>query len=414
MTTNEKEILFIFGPSAAGKSSFIREFGSPTPVYHRRGGKIVNSPYEFRSDGFTLLIDGDDLVNWPANKDWHRQSDSDDIHASNLAMIMSEINRVAQAMFVDDEWSNLNRIAVMFNGGLKHWASLKAMYFPESQDSEYSVRAVIWIPPKADHVRNIESRKRENQELGRSWTFPENWGDADNNRKALMAHARRFKWKKIKTLTEEFPIDVSHYVRDSRKYLLHLPTGTLSDTMCVKLSFEGGVLKGWEVFSDPPKAEYWKKYYDIDNIPVIKCSKDISFITKDGNILAIWVKDQYRDHAIEVVGIGAHHMPAEVGSELDVLSSMGMNPEFSISDAIANNLFSVFRLHRKEAGLSSVDQVKGITPYSDRLPWAFMRSGNNPTFGIADMHRQIMAQHTHGDDARPRDDFQKFDSRYHS
>ena len=172
---SQKEILGIFAPSASGKTTFMKEFGIRVPLFRRRGGKVsFSGVYGYMGNGY-IVLDGDDLINWPGNKSWFREGTAGLVHTAQLAMILTGIRQIS---LVHDK----HHLVFMFNGGIRDLNDLIPLYLPDERFTGY-----LWLPKESDHRRNIDARILENEQQGRSWTFPRDWGEAQNNRESLRA-----------------------------------------------------------------------------------------------------------------------------------------------------------------------------------------------------------------------------------
>ena len=179
----------LHAPSASGKTTFLQQGTSnPFELDLRSGGvNLGDFLYRIGSVGF---VDGDDIIHftvgWPRDKEWWRKDGATLVHFTNVAAILN-----AAARLIAPNW--MTTLVVMFNGGMKNLARAEEFYSGLQQsDVVQSFSHVAVVPSREVHERNIESRRKENAEEGRSWTFPRDWSDAQNNRKAVEALALKF------------------------------------------------------------------------------------------------------------------------------------------------------------------------------------------------------------------------------
>jgi len=183
------DMKILHAPSASGKTTFLQQGEShPFELDLRSGG--VNLGDFLHRFGSTGIVDGDDIIHftvgWPRDKVWWRKNGATLVHFTNIAAILN-----AAARLIKPDW--MTTLVVMFNGGMKNLSRAEEFYLNISQsDAIDSFEHLAVVPNREVHERNIESRRKENLQEGRSWTFPRNWSDAQNNRKAVEALASKF------------------------------------------------------------------------------------------------------------------------------------------------------------------------------------------------------------------------------
>ena len=180
------KIVLLHAPSASGKTTFLQQ-GKPVPfiVSRRPGGQNLGE-IGYRHGNF-LLVDGDDLIHftigWPQDKEWWKKQGATYVHFSNYAAIVNSATRLQAP-----KW--MTHLVVMFNGGMKQ-RDIVEEFYSSQDDSSHRIMHRYVVPSREVHERNIESRRLENLKEGRSWTFPRDWSDAQNNRNAVVRMAER-------------------------------------------------------------------------------------------------------------------------------------------------------------------------------------------------------------------------------
>ena len=175
-------LTILHAPSASGKTTFLRNGeASPFELDLRTGGLVLGD-FLYRI-GDTGFVDGDDIIHftlgWPRDKAWWRKGGATFVHFANIGTIFN-----AAARLIRPDW--MKHLVVMFNGGMKNMARAEEFYLNlADSESVNSLRHLFVVPTREDHERNIESRRKENLLEGRSWTFPRDWSDAQNNRIAV-------------------------------------------------------------------------------------------------------------------------------------------------------------------------------------------------------------------------------------
>jgi len=178
----EYEMHFVHAPSASGKTTFLKT-GTPSQLTIRREGQDLILPNTLYRHGNIGVVDGDDIIHftigWPPNKAWWQQRGATYVHAANLFAIVNTALRLNAP-----SW--MKHFVIMFNGGMKQLGSAENLYmYDRETDSRVTFHHHTVLPTREIHERNIEARKQENLAEGRSWSFPRNWGDANNNRESV-------------------------------------------------------------------------------------------------------------------------------------------------------------------------------------------------------------------------------------
>ena len=178
----EFDLCLLHAPSASGKTTFLTN-GEATPfVLDLRNGGVHLGDFLYRF-GKVGIVDGDDIIHftlgWPRDKAWWRKPGATLVHFANVASILNAAARLSKP-----EW--MDKLVVMFNGGMKNVHRAEEFYMGyDDAGHQRSLQHLYVIPTREVHERNIESRKKENVEQGRSWTFPRDWSDAQANRTAV-------------------------------------------------------------------------------------------------------------------------------------------------------------------------------------------------------------------------------------
>jgi hypothetical protein len=173
---------FIHSPSASGKTTFLKTGPSRDFIIVRSDGDHVIKGILHQHDSLGL-IDGDDIIHhtigWPLNKQWWNEVGATYVHAAQLFALINTSLRIRKPPWMTD-------LVILFNGGMKKLAVAENLYMVErGTDKGVKLHHHTMIPDRKDHERNIESRRKENLQEGRSWTFPRDWGDAHNNRESV-------------------------------------------------------------------------------------------------------------------------------------------------------------------------------------------------------------------------------------
>ena len=181
-------LTILHAPSASGKTTFLRNGeASPFELDLRTGGtNLGDFMYRIGNCGY---VDGDDIIHftigWPRDKAWWRKGGATFVHFANVGAILN-----AAARLIKPEW--MEDLVVMFNGGMKNLDRAEEFYLNLADaESVSSLRHLFVVPTREVHERNIESRRKENEQEGRSWTFPRDWSDAQNNRNAVIQLAEK-------------------------------------------------------------------------------------------------------------------------------------------------------------------------------------------------------------------------------
>lgn len=285
----EYEVHLVHAPSASGKTTFLNTGTSSELCIDRKTGKhaIPDLIHRFGDAG---LVDGDELIHhtigWPGDKAWFKKAGATYVHFAQLASLLNTAMRL-----VAPSW--MNHLVIMFNGGMKKIAIAEKLYMVDREDgSLVKLHHHCVIPSREDHERNIESRRQENLKEGRSWTFPENWGDAHNNRESVQKIAELFGV----TVRETFD-EVMSDITSAEK--------TSSSTAEEKETEYSGAVEEWEFAwasrgykdNDPPDGGstriVWKHPSDYYLVMKLFDSGDLEF-PEEPRTVKFWKTSDFR------------------------------------------------------------------------------------------------------------------------
>lgn len=280
------EVHFVHAPSASGKTTFLKT-GKAGPLTIMRDQDHVIEDVLYRH-GNCGIVDGDDIIHytigWPLNKAWFKDRDATYTHAAQLFALVNTALRIKAPPWMSD-------FIIMFNGGMKKLAVAEKLYAVErGGDNPVKLHHHFMIPSRADHERNIESRRQENLKEGRSWTFPANWGDAHNNRESVAKLADHLGGPVMdsfdsvlnaikpgyKDKAAEDPIDENEYREQGRREdPSPVPAVFYDFGVCgVKVSTSSdpdrGEAHGFEFYHPPPDKSYWWYNYDIEDFGFVQ------------------------------------------------------------------------------------------------------------------------------------------------